>query len=160
MRMPASPARFLGPAVVTAVVAACAWALVAASHRAPTADEIVREVIETALHPARREGGEPGGLVGPWWIAAAGRGDAEDTLVNLRIVTDRGLEFAAREARVEVDPVRDTLSFRLVEVVLTRMPPEESNGSIESEVLSLPDYRLGPIPLGRDVVAGAGSDAL
>lgn len=148
-----SPLRLLLPIIGAGLIVSCILAMIRSSE-APTrsAGEVRREIEALALRRSERVDGDDGGLIGPWWVVASGLDEASGRLMKFRITTPE-LQIAASFARLIIDTDRDTFSFELFDVALTRLPGDdaETTGG-EARLLSLEHHVLGPAPYGRDIV--------
>ncbi len=130
------------------VVVAGILLLVTGSDDRRTVSQVIDEIHELALAKPQ------GGLIGPWWVSAAGRNPDDGRLLDFKIEYGP-VNIAARTGRVIVNPQRDSFSFEMTDVVFTRMPrpgAEETGSSLHE----LDRYVLGPLPYHANIVPDKG----
>jgi hypothetical protein len=153
-------ARLIVPMAGVGLLLACAGVLMRSAPTAHTVSDVVRTIHDTALASNEPDAPPEAGLIGPWKISAARVDPMTGHLVDFHLSSGPML-VSARTARVVVDPVADTFTFELSDVVYTRLADPESDGDdARTFVHAMDHHTLGPAPYGHDIVAdGAGSVA-
>lgn len=120
--------------------------LVSGSRKERTVSQVIAEIHDIAL--ARPQGG----LIGPWWVSAAGVEGIDRRLTDFK-VESQTIHIAARTARVIVNPQQDSFKFDMRDVVFTTIPgPDQEEASLQR----LDHYVLGPLAYGKDIVPDKG----
>ena len=109
-----------------------------------TASGIKALVIKTALHRPSDATQPHGGVLGPWWIYAAGSEDGE--LLGL-CLEGSDAHIAASKARVLIDTDTNSLSLHLQDAVIVSLPGKNDGGHIERHE----SIRFGPVPMSIDI---------
>lgn len=143
---PRLPVKLIIRVAVPLVVVIGIIALVSGSRDTRTVAQVIDEIRGIALDEPR------GGLIGPWWVSAAGIDPLNGRLQDFKIEFGP-IHIAARSARIIVNPHTDTFSFEMWDVVMAR--PD-----IEDGLLELNRYVLGPLPYPKDVVADGSVEPL
>lgn len=129
-----------GIAVVVLIVV-----LLSGSHKTRSVTAVVDEIYEIALAKPQ------GGLVGSWWVSAAATDSTDGRLLDFKIECGP-MQFAARSARVTVNPHNNTFSFEMWDVAMAHVPESGKNDDEGTELVMRDWYRLGPLPYPQDIV--------
>ncbi len=164
-----SRARFLPVAAAAGLlVAGAVWVIKRSVGPKPVpASEVVRTLRGLALQRTADGVTANGGEVGPWWICAGDVDRDTGDLLNFH-VESFNVRIGAARARVEVDPIDDTFSFIMTDVVYTAIPKKpryatdggSEEPAVEATLLEMKEYVLGPAPWPGDIVADAAGPAL
>ncbi len=148
-RFPFRPVLRVG---VAALVVAFVILLVSGSPETRTVSEVIAEVHEIALHEPQ------GGLIGRWWVSAAGIDPDTGRLRSFKIECGP-IHIAAKSARVIVNHHADSFQFEMLDVVMARVP--EPGEPDDDEVLRVLDrFVLGPLPYPMDIVPDKNANPL
>jgi hypothetical protein len=135
-------------AVVALVVVVVVF-LVSGSHEQHTVSEVINEVHRIALAKPQ------GGLIGSWWVSAAGIDPDTGRLLAFKIECGP-IHIAARSARVIVNPHDDSFQFEMWDVVMARVSDEGGPDDDVDTLRRRDRYVLGPLPYTVDIVPDEG----
>lgn len=131
------------------------WLIVQKQGDKVSVAEVTRQMQQIALTKSQRSGIDDGGPIGPWWITASKADSLSGDFHDFRVRSGNRF-IAAKKARLVVDPVSDTFSFHLTDVVFTQVEdPKQSipGDPAAGKLLALDRHVLGPAPYGKDIVA-------
>jgi hypothetical protein len=118
--------------------------VVSGTHEKRTVQEVIDEIHGIALDDPR------GGLIGRWWVSAAGVDPDTGRLLSFKLECGR-IHIAARSARLVVNPHTDSFEFEMWDVVMAKVP--ESGDAENSDSLRvLNRFTVGPLPYRADIV--------
>lgn len=123
------------------------WAL-SSTRTSIKASTLRADIHRAALAQSPTGDTPPGGLVGPWWIAADRLSDDGTCLHDVSLL-EEDVMIGARSARVEIDAQRNTITIELTGAVVIHESDDSRSGSTTTARGSL---RLGPIALGYEIL--------
>lgn len=140
----------IAPVAGAGLFMACLVILATRQPPSETVNEVRTKITDTLLHRSTKPGVENGGPIGPWWVSASEVDSEIGTFHNLRITSNQ-LHIAAEAADLTIDPVNDTFTFELRQVVLFNL--DDVKAADDSTAMrTIPEYSLGPIEYGVDIV--------
>ena len=151
-----SRARFLLPIAGTGLIIACLAIWMQSVPESHTVSHVTRLIRDIALAAGAPNADREAGVIGPWRIAAESFDPTTGEFTFFHLESGP-MVLTAATAQLNVDPVNDTFSFELREVVYTRLPDPRDTEQ-ESFVHTLDHYTLGPAPYGMNIVADGGSE--
>ena len=142
------------PVAAAGLLIACAGVLLRSTQETHTVSQVEGIIRDIALAGRMPDAPRNAGMLGIWRINAETFDPRTRCLRNFRMRSGH-MVVAARTAVIVVDPVSDSFSFELKDVVYTRVSDEDKTAS---HIHEFEAYVLGPIAYEHDIVPdGAGS---
>ena len=149
-----SPSRgwLIAPIAGAGLFVACLIVLLTRDSPSESVHSVRGKISEIILHRSTKPGVDNGGPIGPWWVSASDVDQETGAFRNFRISTEN-LHIAAETAELTIDPINDSFSFTLKDIVLVDL--EDMNKDEQSTGLqTMASHTLGPIEYGVDIVEG------
>jgi hypothetical protein len=149
---PRFPKRLVLRIAVPMVVVGIVGVIVFDSPDTRTVSQVIDEIHTIALTEPQ------GGLIGPWWVAAAGTDESTGRLKGFTVECGP-IDIGAGTARVIVNHHSNTFQFEMWDVVFARAF-DPANPEAEHTLQHMDRYMLGPLPYPDDIVADAAATSL